>query len=437
MSHRQTWPLSQDANKRSGVCSFCHEVRQLHLKDGSIHLHGPRQKPCPGSNKPPMHILNASNTPTQLLQPTTCVDPQAVNMHNQQVSVTPTGSYASTSSSAMDTLQFQPTDNQVVNNTSIASSISTVTTQLTTQAPPVVFSHPQVSVRLINYIPKSARPACATLLSTLLNKVTTNANDLTAWNDLFLFASRILHKPARTGKRHNLTSIIKKRTADGYINPSDEQGKPGNNEAKGRRRNAEELLAAAVAAKIEDGNIKAAVRLMSSEEKPATDIDSTYIKLLERHPGPSTGRLPIPDPSGFDAIQITEEEISKAVRTFPAGSSGGPDGLRPQHLLELVGCLEAGPALLTSLTSFTNMLLEGKCSPDVAPRFVWWPAHCPRKEDWGHQTHSHWLHTTKSGSKMCQRLCRCYTSRLFASCPSWSRHIGRMRGRGPRHQAIH
>jgi len=267
----------------------------------------------------------------------------------------------------MATLQFQPTHNPVVNNTSIASSISTVTTQLTTQAPPVVFSHPQVSVRLIKHIPKSARPACATLLSTLLNKVTSNPNDLTAWNDLFLFASRILHKPARTGKRHNLTSIIKKRTADGYINPSDEQGKPGNNEAKGRRRNAEELLAAAVAAKIEDGNIKAAVRLMSSEEKPATDIDATYIKLLERHPGPSTGRLPIPDPSGFDAIQITEEEISKAVRTFPAGSSGGPDGLRPQHLLELVGCLEAGPALLTSLTSFTNMLLEGRCSPDVAP----------------------------------------------------------------------
>ena len=55
------------------------------------------------------------------------------------------------------------------------------------------------------------------------------------------------------------------------------------------------------------------------------------------------------------------------MRTFPAGSSGGPDGLRPQHLLELVGCLEAGPALLTSLTSFTNMLLEGRCSPDVAP----------------------------------------------------------------------
>ena len=153
MSHRQTWPLSQDANKRSGICSFCHEVRQLHLKDGSIHLHGPRQKPCPGSNKPPKQILNVSNPPIQLSQPITCAVPRAANLHNQQVSVTPTDSYASMTPSGMATLQSQPTHNPVVNNASIASSISTVTTQLTTQAPPVVFSHPQVSVRLIKHIP--------------------------------------------------------------------------------------------------------------------------------------------------------------------------------------------------------------------------------------------------------------------------------------------
>ena len=33
-------------------------------------------------------------------------------------------------------------------------------------------------------------------------------------------------------------------------------------------------LAAAIMAKVEDGNIKAAVRILSSEEKPAADTDS-------------------------------------------------------------------------------------------------------------------------------------------------------------------
>jgi len=135
----------------------------------------------------------------------------------------------------------------------------------------------------------------------------------------------------------------------------------------GRKRNADELLAAAVAAKIEDGNIKAAVRMLSTEEKPAADIDATYCKLLERHPAQHPDRRPAADPSEVRAIQVTEEDVIKVIRTFPAGSAGGPDGLRPQHLLDLVNNRESGPALLTSLTAFVNMLLEGKCDPAVTP----------------------------------------------------------------------
>ena len=48
------WPLSQDANKAFGICSVCRATRQLHLKDGTVHKHGPRDRPCPGSNKPPL-----------------------------------------------------------------------------------------------------------------------------------------------------------------------------------------------------------------------------------------------------------------------------------------------------------------------------------------------------------------------------------------------
>jgi hypothetical protein len=190
-------------------------------------------------------------------------------------------------------------------------------------------------------------------------------SDLAAWDNLLQFASRILFKPARTGRRHNLASVIKKRTEEGNCDSSEKMSDVVNH--GGRKRNADELPAAAVAAKIEDGNIKAAVRMLSTEEKPATDVDATYNKLLERHPARHPGRLPSADPSGVPAIQVTEEDVVKAVRTFPAGSAGGPDGLRPQHLLDLVNNRESGPALLTSLTAFVNMLLEGKCDPAVIP----------------------------------------------------------------------
>ena len=48
--------LSQTANKESGTCSVCLSTRQLHLKDGTVHQHGPRGNRCPGSDKLPLHV---------------------------------------------------------------------------------------------------------------------------------------------------------------------------------------------------------------------------------------------------------------------------------------------------------------------------------------------------------------------------------------------
>ena len=89
-----------------------------------------------------------------------------------------------------------------------------------------------------------------------------------------------------------------------------------------KQKDAGELLAAAVMAKIEDGNMKAAIRIMSSEEKPATDVEATYMKLLARHPAPPVDRRPAPDPAGTTALKVTEEQVMSAIRTFPAGSAG-------------------------------------------------------------------------------------------------------------------
>src|SRR3989442_4397539 len=62
----QSWPLSKNANKRSGVCSICQATRQLHLKDGTVHVHGPRKRPCPGSDKPPLGpsvVVSSASSP--------------------------------------------------------------------------------------------------------------------------------------------------------------------------------------------------------------------------------------------------------------------------------------------------------------------------------------------------------------------------------------
>ena len=48
---------------------------------------------------------------------------------------------------------------------------------------------------------------------------------------------------------------------------------------------------------------------------------------------------------------------------------GGLDGLRPQHIRDLLMCREAGPEFLSALTAFVNLVLAGGCPSVIAPVF--------------------------------------------------------------------
>jgi len=61
--------------------------------------------------------------------------------------------------------------------------------------------------------------------------------------------------------------------------------------------------------------------------------------------------------------------VRRAVFSFPAGSSGGPGGMRPQHLKDLLSCRDSGSDLLPALTSFTNTVMTGACPTDIIPIF--------------------------------------------------------------------
>src|SRR5688572_26754092 len=50
------------SQKAKGICSVCHVSRLLHMKDGNVHQHGPRSKPCLGSNRPPFSHQPLTNS---------------------------------------------------------------------------------------------------------------------------------------------------------------------------------------------------------------------------------------------------------------------------------------------------------------------------------------------------------------------------------------
>ncbi len=96
------------------------------------------------------------------------------------------------------------------------------------------------------------------------------------------------------------------------------------------------MIAAAVTAKVQDGNIKAAISILCSEEKPAADVKATYEKLLERHPEPPSDRSLAQSPEDFAAIQVSEAEVMSSMRSISAGLSGGPHGVRQVALMAFV-----------------------------------------------------------------------------------------------------
>ena len=119
----QHWPLSQVCSKSGGQCCVCKARRQIHLRDKLNHVDGPWNYPCPGSNKPPLETLSSAihsvNLPEDFLR-------------------------------FADALFIEPTARQPTSR------------ELNT------FRHPQVVTARIKHVPKSARPACAKLLSHIL-----------------------------------------------------------------------------------------------------------------------------------------------------------------------------------------------------------------------------------------------------------------------------
>ena len=130
-----------------------------------------------------------------------------------------------------------------------------------------------------------------------------------------------------------------------------------------------ENLAARVATKLEEGYFRGAIRLAASEDTMADVNSSTLSALRESHPLPHRDSAELPTSAGSDVspIQVSAEEVVKAISSFPCGSSGGPDGLRPQHVKDMTERFAAGGGqmLLQSRTSFINFILSGEVTHSV------------------------------------------------------------------------
>ena len=73
---------------------------------------------------------------------------------------------------------------------------------------------------------------------------------------------------------------------------------------------------------------------------------------------PLADKRPFCDPKGFQPLHVSTKEIKKALQTFPLGSTGGPDGLTPQHLKDLLAEAPENK-LLDLMIQLINFVLLG------------------------------------------------------------------------------
>src|SRR6218665_288544 len=329
--------------KGKGTCRECFSQFKLHSSDGAIRRHGHRSDPCPGSAQPP---ANQPVKPTAFLTGASVV-----------------GNVLSTPHTISTTIGTEDTG-----ETDIGEG------QQTSGSDETMMKHPNVITRSLKLIPKGARSDAGRLLTNNINIILSDPDEIDSWRNLLAFAAMVLELPNHCGKRHNLTSNIRRRITDFHLSlpiklpDLFDQDRSLVHPQRRRPISIEHTMAAAVSAKIEEGNIRAATRILCSGDAPAPTDNITFEELRSKHPSPPSDRPPMPTPSSSaEAFQTTEAMVFDQIRHFPPGSSAGPDGLKPQHILEMITTKDSGPELLSAITGLINILLQGKCPPELRP----------------------------------------------------------------------
>lgn len=213
----------------------------------------------------------------------------------------------------------------------------------------------KAGVKVIRRIPRGARISVATKLASLMNECV-SINSVKAWESLFLFPYHVLNVRRTNSKQKSLTKTIKENAIKTVYDVKPET-------------RISVSLKNIIESKVADGDVRGAIRILSSADSIATENDATFEILQEKHPLPSnTTDKPNP-PNGILPLIVTEKQVEDRISTFAAGSASGIDGLSPQHLRDLlaVNCGGAASKLLTAITNLSNLMLSGKVCPEFAP----------------------------------------------------------------------
>jgi len=229
----------------------------------------------------------------------------------------------------------------------------------------------KLSCKLLRRIPKGARIAAASSLTTVIRKCL-DQGSIENWEHLVLFCYKNFRVPSTSFPvKMSLTAAVKKNIVSDWVNFAPLSA---NKPVRKSSKHPGELLAKRAIVKLEDGDISGAVRILFSDEAFASFDESTLQSLKSNNPPPKfaiakSDYESLLNPSKF--FECTKEEIYKDILSFPSGSSGGLDGMKPQYLKDLTSPQlgENASNLLTALTDLLNLMFKGKIPEILLPIF--------------------------------------------------------------------
>ena len=198
------------------------------------------------------------------------------------------------------------------------------------------------------------------MLQRLLVDVVRQEDDTVSWTRLLGFTSACLVVPGRGGKSRNFTTLVNRqiRSYDGPVGVTmgADQGRATKFRSVATDNDSE--AAKRASAKLEEGDVRGAIRILASKDTVAPVNDATVASLRALHPSAPTDLRP-PPTSSVAPLHATSLDVRAAIISFPNGSAGGPDGLRPQHLKDLMAGKGQDDPLLDAITQLVNLMLAG------------------------------------------------------------------------------
>ena len=306
-----------------GTCSACRrDGIRIIAASSLLWKHGPRQNQCVGSyTRPLLGSVQASRIDSSS-QPSQQADP--------------------------------PSTDPISNQGADAGSLTSLTVGNLTSLP-----FTRTHSKILKRIPKGARPQVSITLQNITLDIIRHPNVESKWSCLLDFAAYCLGQPNRGGRSRNLTTLIIKQSI-AFADGTHIRLRKDDNETRwpSKPRPFDQSVASRASAKLK-GDVKGAVRLLCLNDKLVDPNIDALNQLLPLHPKTPTDHQQVL-PSTTPPLQVHPSAVKAAILTFPAGSSGGPDGLRPQHLQDLLTGTSEDDPLLHTITELINLILSGE-----------------------------------------------------------------------------